>query len=280
MEAWSDEEAGAEARPALEEALQAFVDASGKEGNVTPAELVAFAAARIPADGAPLEGLARLRAPDVRLACACLKGDETALALFSARFGQIVRTTLGRMGLVGASDEVEQKLVERLLVGGEGRPPALAMYSGRGPLDAYLRVAVTRAGYRLNRGRKREVSNDEVVERAVSESDPETSALRARYGPLVKTSFQEAIAQLAPRERRLLRYHYVQQLTTRQMGTLLGVHHTTVMRRLAQTRARLLEAARTQLGEALGGTTDVSDIVRVVESQLDLSLERVLATQT
>lgn len=281
LRVWSGE---GEPSHALAEALAAFLaeaERGAPDAEVPRASFLAYVADRIPADDDPVTTLAEMRAADLRVACACVAGDDTAMAIFVARLSEVVNISLRKLRLTEMSDDIRQSLFDRLLLPREDRPPALALYSGRGPLQAYVRVAVTREAFRLTKKRKKERPDYEaIVERAVADGDPETAALNARYGPVVKAAFQAAIEELESRERRLLRYHYIEQLTTRQMGVLLGMHSSTVTRQLAQTRAHLLQRARAHMIQAMSATPEeLASIVRMVESQLDLSLVRMLATR-
>lgn len=265
---------------ALRDAVCEAKDASGLE-HVDDVAFAAHLGARIPEDADPIEHLGGLRTGDLHLAFACLSGSDEGVSLFVDRFGQLVDSSLAKIRLTNIGDDVRQSLLDRLLLPRDGRPAALELYSGRGPLNAYLRVAVTREAIRLTRLRDRErPDTDALIDKAVSDADPETAALKARYGPVVKASFQKALDELPARDRRLLRYHYVESLTTRQMGVLLSVHSSTVTRQLAQTRARLLQLARHHMAEALeAADVELTSIVQLVESQLDLSLVRLLQTR-
>jgi len=275
---------GPPASEALEAALREAIARAKADSGLEHVDDTGFAAhlgARIPGDVDPVEHLASLRLDDLHLAFACISGHDPSVGLFVERFGQLVEQSLAKIRLSDLGDDVRQTLLDRLLLPRDDRPAALELYSGRGPLSAYLRVAVTREAIRLTRRQDRErPDTDALVDKAVSDADPETAALKARYGPIVKASFQKALDALPARDRRLLRYHYVEALTTRQMGVLLSVHSSTVTRQLAQTRARLLQLARSHMAEALeAGDVELTSIVQLVESQLDLSLVRLLETR-
>jgi RNA polymerase sigma-70 factor, ECF subfamily len=266
--------------PELEAALQRFVEAARAEIDVEPHAFVRHLAPRLPRQDTAGQ-IDDFRAEDLALAFACTRGGAAAQTLFVARFGEVLEQTLRRIGLADLADDVRQSLLEQLLLPRGDRPPALASYSGRGPLSAYLRVAITRMAIRLAKRRRKDApASDALIDRAVADADPELAALRSTYQGAVKASFQRALTALPRRQQRLLRYHYVEDLTLRQMGAMLSVNASTVMRRLAQARAELLKAARADLMTALDAReSEVLSIVRLVESQLDLSLERILATR-
>ncbi len=222
-----------------------------------------------------------VRAADLFIACACVTGAEGAATAFGSRYGHLVENALRRLDATHNVEDARQIVLERLLLPRGERPPALALYSGQGPLEAYLRVSVTREVFKLLQKSKREAPRDtQLLERIAHDDDPETRALKERYSEPFKRAFHDALAELDARERSVLRYHYVERLTTRQIGVVFGAHSSTVTRQLAQIRARLLAATRKRLAEGLGvDRAELESIVRLVESQLDLSLTRVLATR-
>src|SRR5262249_42945161 len=98
----------------------------------------------------------------------------------------------------------------------------------------------------------------------------------ARYGPAFKRAFQAALAELEPRERTLLRFQYVDDLTVDQIGALYHVHRATAARWVAQARERLGERTRLRLARELG-THDggLTSILQIIQSHVDVSLVRV-----
>jgi RNA polymerase sigma-70 factor (ECF subfamily) len=266
----------------MEGALVALIDEAieeHKDFGLEPVVFAAYVAERLTHDDAIETHVSEIRGADLYLACACVNGLEPALKVFHERFGRIVKITLAKLRMGDESNDVQQELLERLLLMRDERPPAIALYAGRGPLHAYLRVAVTREALRMAGRRKKEVpSMDYLIERVAAVEDPETAALKRSYGPIVKSAFQAAVTQLSTRDRRLLRYHYVEDLTTRQIGVLLSVHGSTVTRQLTQTRGRLLVLVRKCLGQLVTlQTGDLESVCKLVESQLDLSLTRLLS---
>src|SRR5215475_13883246 len=92
--------------------------------------------------GADPEGyLAAVHAEDLYLACACSAHDAAAIRALEARHLARVPAALARLRATpDRADEVAQRLRERFLVGAR----AIADYSGRGPLAAWVRVAAVR----------------------------------------------------------------------------------------------------------------------------------------
>ncbi len=75
----------------------------------------------------------------------------------------------------------------------------------------------------------------------------------------------------------MLRYHFLQGLNIEQIGAIHSVHRATVARWLASLRKDLLESTREALARRLDvGDAEVESIMRLIRSQLDASIERLL----
>ena len=115
---------------------------------------------------------------------------------------------------------------------------------------------------------------------ADASDDPELATLKDKYRADFKAAFQWALGQLASSERNLLRYHYLTELNSRQIGQLVGLNQSNVVRRMARIRATLLEQTRERLMTELGlADSNFDSILMMVQSQLDVSIERMLKTK-
>ena len=86
-----------------------------------------------------------------------------------------------------------------------------------------------------------------------------------------------AIALLAPRDRLLLKYHYIDSLSIDRIGAIYDIHRATAARWVAAAREALAVQAQGLLSARLGVTaSQLRSIARMVESQLDLSIQRLL----
>jgi RNA polymerase sigma-70 factor (ECF subfamily) len=86
------------------------------------------------------------------------------------------------------------------------------------------------------------------------------------------------MAALAPRQRLLLKQHVLDDLTIDEIGPLLKVHRATAARWLDQARSDLARATELALQRRLGvSTTEVKSALRLIVSQLDVSLRRLLS---
>lgn len=224
--------------------------------------------------------VASLKGLDLYLAIACSDGSEPALlAVRKLLVAEVEfaasKTTATREQLA----DVVGALSHQVFVDEPERPAALRAYSGRGDLKSYLRVIAMRELVRVvNRGRKEiSPSDDDFLDRIVPPSDPELSMLRVRYAGDVDRALKIALAMIDERERALLRYAFVDGLTVDAVGKLYNVHRATAARWIAAARDSLGARIREQLAAHLQiPVGDVDSIVRLVQSRIDVSIERVL----
>jgi RNA polymerase sigma-70 factor (ECF subfamily) len=99
--------------------------------------------------------------------------------------------------------------------------------------------------------------------------------LKARYRDDVRCAFAAAIAELSPRDRTLLRQHYVDTVSLEALAALHGVHRATCARWLASAREEIVASLSKQLRASHGNEPlDLESAIELVRSQLDLSLSR------
>jgi RNA polymerase sigma-70 factor (ECF subfamily) len=221
------------------------------------------------------------RIPDVYLAWACAHGDPAAVAAFEERFGADLAHYAAQVRLPpDLVDDVVQDVRLALLVARDGEPARIGQFAGRGDLRGWLRVIIARhailASKRL-RARRELPDNEPLEALAVPALDLEGELTRARCHDEFRAAFAEALATLAPRERALLRYRYLDGLTEDEVAALYDVHRVTIARWVARALARVLHETRRGLTLRLTThTEDVASILRVLRHRLPLTLRRVL----
>jgi RNA polymerase sigma-70 factor (ECF subfamily) len=237
-------------------------------------EFRAFVSARLEAASTVDE----IRAEDLYLACACSSGAASALAAFAAAYDHHVAAILGRLGLsTTIRTEAQVRLATHLFLAEGGAAPRIASYSGRGELLAFVRVAAIRLA--LGLAKKESRPGDEPIDEELPDDvyDPELLYLKELYRGEFNEAFSAAVAGLAPRERTLLRYHLVDGLSIDKLAAVYGVHRSTAARQLASVRAELAASTQRLLMEKLRiDKGEVASIIRLVMSQLDVSVRRLL----
>jgi RNA polymerase sigma-70 factor (ECF subfamily) len=107
--------------------------------------------------------------------------------------------------------------------------------------------------------------------------DPELRYLKERYRDDFKAAVTVAMARLAPRDRTVLRLHAVGGLTQAKIAAMFGVDESTISRWVQRAKDAVLFDTQRELGARLGiRIAEVPSLVRLVSSQVDLSLARLL----
>jgi RNA polymerase sigma-70 factor (ECF subfamily) len=224
--------------------------------------------------------LAALKGADLYIAVACGDGDERAIdAVRKLLAGEVKFAGTKTTASADQLAEVTAMLARTLFVDEPERPAALRAYSGRGDLKSYLRVIATRELVRVvNRGRREVgIDDDTLIDRLVPASDPEISILRAQYREVVDDAMRAALKTLNERNRALLCYAFIDGMNVDEVGRVYNVHRATAARWIAAAREELGTAIRDALAVRLKITVDeVDSIVRLVQSRIDVSLDRVL----
>ena len=227
---------------------------------------------------------ATLDPAELFLAAACACADPAALAAFEKLYFPAIGAALGRLAL-DRDDvaDIEQQLRIRLFVADDEGLARVVSYAGRGQLGGLVRVAALRAG--LNRlrakGRVEPASGDALEDIPIAGDDPALAKLKAQHRAAFKAAFEEAVAGLEPRERSLLDLAVVKGVGIDKVGAIYGVHRATAARWITQARESLAKAVHRTLATQLGvAKTEVGDLLPLVESQLELSLERLLRSRS
>ena len=224
-------------------------------------------------------GVDALDASELYLAAGCARGDPAALGQFRARYFDVLAAPLRRMGLDAAQgDDVWQTLCTRLLVGEGGAPPRIVQYAGAGQLAGLVRVAATRLALNWLERARRGAADDWLDELPATSSDPELHFMKREHRAAIKEELEAAVKGLSSRQRMVLRLHLVERLGIDSIAAICAVHRATAARQVALAketlaiRVRLRLVARWQVADP-----DLPALRTLVDSQLDLSLRRLLA---
>jgi RNA polymerase sigma-70 factor (ECF subfamily) len=222
------------------------------------------------------------RAADLYLACACAAGVAGAVAAFEREHAAEIEAALARLALPGdLRDEVVQRLREKLFVA-DGDQPRIARYHGRGSLRSWARAVAVRIAIDLLREQRAdEVPMESAMLDSIAHSgaDPELAAVARRYRGEVEAALVAALAGLSTRQRHLMRQYFVHGLNIDRLGAIYNIHRVTAFRWINQAKAELLAGTRRELERALGtAAPDSDELIRLLTSQLEISLDRLLGT--
>jgi len=243
-----------------------------------PLGFAAHVAERVTYDRHGMPVLAAIHAGALWIAYGCVLGDASALAAFETTYAPVIGAALARSFEHGTASDAELVLREKLvLVAGDGAP-RLAAYSGRGDLRAWLRAAAVRTAIDLVRARRViPVDNADLGDAAAV--DPVLARLKQNYRDEFRAAFGAAARELTDRERTLLRYRFVDDLSIDEIGLLYKAHRATVARWIAAIREALFERTRAQLMASLDlDDGEVDSVLRLVDSQLEASISAVFGS--
>ncbi|MBL9009497.1 MAG: sigma-70 family RNA polymerase sigma factor [Myxococcales bacterium] len=243
-------------------------------------EFLQYLGERLPEGAVRAGTLDGIHAADLYLAAACTLGRPHALAAFERYCFVTLPLILARFSTQpDFHDEVRQALRERLFVRPPDQRARIADYAGRGSLCGWVRVIAVRLAVDLLRqqGKAPPLQSDDVLQTLATDGDTELRILSERYREEVKVAFHDAFAALSPAERNLLRLHHIDGLTIDDLAALKRLHRSTMARRITRCSERVATTVHQLLVQRLGITpSHVDSIMRLVRSQLDLSLERCL----
>jgi RNA polymerase sigma-70 factor (ECF subfamily) len=218
-------------------------------------------------DGAHVD----VRGDDVFLAAAVL--DEVPRAL--ARMNELLDQAAAVVARVDARpafiEDVKQELRVSLFAGAD---PKLRTYSASGALVDWLRVVAMRAAIRLKRYDRLHPTED--LPQAVL-GDQEALQLKGRYLEDFRGALETGFGRLSPRDRTLLRLHFVDGLNIDRIGSIYGVHRATVARWLLALRGRLFDEVKGSLAAEHGlDTAEVRSLYRLMEREVHITISRIL----
>jgi RNA polymerase sigma-70 factor (ECF subfamily) len=215
---------------------------------------------------------------DLYLACACMERVPGAAAAFKSLFHKVIRRTVARVLPNPADrDEATQKALDSLLVG-QGQPK-LGHYRGQGPLSSWVAVVAIRVAISTGRAETAERRlREKIAADATGAISPELTYMKRELRAELEDAVGEALQGLPDRERLVLRLYLVSGMTVEAIGKTFGVSQPTVSRWLARARDGVSASVRRALGERLKvGRADLASIARLVMSELDVSISRLLA---
>jgi RNA polymerase sigma-70 factor len=257
--------------------------------SVRDADFIGFVACRVdPTDDIDLlcRRLERMSIEDLFLACGCLQGDEVACRRFFERCAGTISGVLRGLKLpVERLEEVQSLVFERLFfVGDAGQPAKIACYLGEGDLSAWVKVVTVRLllNQLRQQGRQRLDFDAELVDRVVDRSDEPADLryMKAMYRGQFRRAFGHAVEQLSPRQRNVLRYQLLDEMSAAEIAKVYHVHRATVFRWQKEIQSVLLHRTRDHLQQQLDlDRGELDSIVRLIQSSWDVGVSGILRTQ-
>jgi RNA polymerase sigma-70 factor (ECF subfamily) len=204
-----------------------------------------------------------LHVEELVLARACARGCEPAWDCFLSRY----RQKLYEVAAAIARDEtVGRELADSLYA--DLFTSKLASYTGRGSLEGWLRTVLAQEYINRYRSQRRLAPLDESQSGQSAAEDPPD--------PRLEQAVDEALAELAADERLLLASWYLDGRTLAEIARMLGVHESTISRRMEKIttslRKRILRGLRRRGMDARAAEdalkSDVRDISLDIQGRL------------
>jgi RNA polymerase sigma-70 factor, ECF subfamily len=213
----------------------------------------------LPSGGSRAEArafLLTLRVEELALARACAAGSNPAWELFMTRYREKLYQSALRIAREDSAardlaDSLYAELYGTTLRGGE-RVSKLASYTGRGSLEGWLRTVLAQEFVNRYRRTKRLVSLDEENEEGTQFAALELEPVPPRDSRL-ESATDRALAALSSEDRLVLAAYYLDERTLAEIGRLLGVHESTISRKvdkLAKSLRKKILAGMVQQGMA------------------------------
>ena len=217
------------------------------------------------------------RLDDLVLAWACAWGSAAAIERFREAHIAMIKGIGARVFDAVPMDDFEQKVMTHLLVReGEG-PPRIGRYGGRGPLRAFVRMAVSRLAIDLRRaGGVQPTPASDLDKRMRDELDPDDALVTAEAKALFRDAIKHALEGLRPAERRALRMRYVMGFSVARTAEALQMHEVSVSRLVTRVRNQIADRVHKELAER-GEAPETGELARLARS-LDVSVARWLQT--
>jgi RNA polymerase sigma-70 factor (ECF subfamily) len=225
---------------------------------------------------------------DAVYVCAASRlGDGAACGAIEERYFHGLRSAIARVdGRRDCIDEVLQLLRVQLFL---GEAPKIDSYTGRGPLERWLRTAAMRIAFRQKRARRPLLTSSPkgfpdspdpaTAPTFVSRRDGyDDQPFKALYIRAFERALEEAFGALLGRERTVLRLHFAEGMNIDEIGRVYAVHRSTVARWIAGYREGLAQSVRTRLEAQFGELTqeEFDSLFGLVQGQLDVSVTALL----
>src|SRR3984957_120433 len=221
-----------------------------------------------------------LRIDELALARACAAGNNSAWEIFLTRYREKLYLSALR---IAHEDSAARDLADTLYADLYGtttregqRVSKLSSYTGRGSLEGWLRTVLAQEYINRYRKTKRLVSLDEESEDGVQFSAPDPEPVAPADSRLADAT-DEAIAYLSGEDRLMLSAYYLDGRTLAEIARMLGVHESTISRKLDKLAKSLRKQILVGLGRRGMSRRQAEEALEVDVRDLQVDIRRSLA---
>jgi len=226
---------------------------------------------------------ASLRVEELALARACALGNERAWEVFLTRYREKLYDSANYITKESSSgrelaDSIYAELYGTATRDGQ-RTSKLASYTGRGSLEGWLRTVMAQEHINRYRKQRRLVSLDEESEEgfqfAASEPEPAIAV-----DPRVEAATDEVLAALPAEDRFVLASYFLDGRTLAEIARTLGVHESTISRKLDKLAKSLRKQILASLGRRGMSRRQAQEALEVDVRDLRINIRSRLAQET
>jgi RNA polymerase sigma-70 factor, ECF subfamily len=221
-----------------------------------------------------------LRMDELALARACAAGHNQAWELFLTRYREKLYLSALR---IAREDSAARELADTLYADLYGtnqrdgrRVSKLSSYSGRGSLEGWLRTVLAQEYVNRYRRTKRLVSLEEESEDGAQFAAPDPEPVVAADNRLAQAT-DEALAFLSGEDRMVLSAYYLDGRTLAEIARILGVHESTISRKLDKLAKSLRKQIVASLSRRGMSRRQAEEALEVDVRDLQLDIRRSLA---
>lgn len=268
-------------KPVIAQALLAELYAQSRAGefglNQVHFSAILEAAVKPPITEAALRAL---KLEDLALARGCAAGNEHAWEVFLTRFREKLYDAARQ---ITREDAAGRELADSLyaeLYGTRTRDDGsriskLESYSGRGSLEGWLRTVLAQEWVNRFRKQKRLVSLEEQEE-AGAQFEASPPAPESALDPRVAAATDRALAELTAEDRFILASYYLDERTLAEVARSLGVHESTVSRKVERLAHKLRKDILSHLMKGGMGRRQAEEAMEVDVQDLAVDVRRQL----
>jgi RNA polymerase sigma-70 factor, ECF subfamily len=224
-----------------------------------------------------------LRIDELALARACAAGHNQAWEIFLTRYREKLYLAALR---IAREDSAAREMANTLYADLYGtttregrRVSKLSSYTGRGSLEGWLRTVLAQEYVNRYRRTKRLVSLEEESEEGVQFRAPDPEPVAPSDNRLPQAT-DEALAFLSGEERTILSAYYLDGRTLAEIARMLGVHESTISRKLDKLAKSLRKQIMAGLNRRGMSRRQAEEALDVDVRDLQVDIRRSLAQES
>ena len=221
-----------------------------------------------------------MRVEELALARACARGDEAAWEVFLTRYREKLYKAAHS---ITSEDSAARELADSLYADLYGtrltdgrRVSKLDSFTGRGSLEGWLRAVLAQEYVNRYRRQQRLVSLEEQTDAGAQFQAVERDPSQV-HDPRLEEATDQALAALPREDKFILAGYYLDGRTLAEIARLLGVHESTVSRRLERITTALRKSISVRLVKQGMTSREARQTMEVEVSELTLDVRRRLA---